>query len=183
MLKPRIKHKVSEIEEKREYKSRKNTVFLLVFISGLFLLGIFINNYINQTIFYENSRIEYKGLVFKLQTDKNNYLQGEKVIIKVIIYNPTNRVINIDFLTSEMVYYTVYSYVDLGITKFYYKVWTNKPVVPPVPKTYRLSIGPKQTINLVKVWDQVDMNGNPVKTGRYKFRVELNTPYKLSLLK
>ncbi|MCS7244107.1 MAG: hypothetical protein RMJ36_05190 [Candidatus Calescibacterium sp.] len=183
MLKPKIKHKVSELEQNRKDYSKKTLSFFLIFLILILIGGSFINNYLNKTLFEQNIETKYKGLIFRLETDKDSYSQGEKVTIKVVIHNSTKNRVDIDFLTSEMVYFTVYSYLDLGFTRYYYKVWTTKPSIPLVPRTHRLSLKPGETTSIIKVWDQVDMNGNPIRTGKYKFVAELNTIDKINLSK
>lgn len=183
MLRPRIKHKVSEIEEKSNISSKKSLVFFLLLILILFIGGSVLNNYLNKSFFNSSDEVNYKGLNFKLLTDKDSYTQGERITIKLVISNKTKNRVDIDFLTPELAYFTVYTYVNLGLTRFYYRVWTTKPDIPPPVNVYRLSLKPGESLSIVKVWDQVDMNGNPVKTGKYKFVVELNVLEKVSLNK
>ncbi len=181
MLKPRIKHKVEELQEKQN--PNKSIIFFILFIAIIYIGGSIINNYINNNLFAPRKQVDYKGIVFKLETDKDYYTIGEKVIIKLTLINESNQVVDIDFLSSDLAYFTVYSYVNLGLTKFYYKVWTTKPDIPIIPKVYRLSIKPKEKLTVVKVWDQVDKEGNPVKTGNYRFVAELNISERISLTK
>jgi hypothetical protein len=185
MLRPKIKHKVKEFEEIQQEKTNrtKRTIgFLLLFLVIVFLGGSFLNNYISTRItFKTQSSVEYKGLTFKLDTNKTYYSPGEKIIIYFYIINNTNKKVRLDFLNSNLVYFTVYSYIDLKLTKIYYKVWTNKTNVE--GSKYSLTLKPNEKLVISEVWDQVDMNGNPVKTGVYKFVAELNISDRVVLRK
>ncbi|MEN3015205.1 MAG: hypothetical protein ABDH21_04000 [bacterium] len=181
MLKPKSRR--ANQNQQIEEITRKRKLFSLIGFIALLVILTFINNWLNYINFSSVKQVQYKGLTFKLTTDKDTYYQGEKVIITLVISNNSDRVVNLDFLTAELAYFTVYSYFDLGITGMYYKVWTTKPVIPSVPKVYKLVLRPKEVVKMVKTWDQTDMNGNPVKTGRYKFVAELNTVEKIYLRK
>lgn len=183
MLKPRIKHKVTEIEESQKRGPQKSIIFFLIFFLVTYIAGSLVNNYFNQKLFSTNDEVKYKNVIFKLETDKNSYAQGEKVIIKLVLINNTENRIELHFLTSELAYFTVYTYVNLGLTKFYYKVWTTEPSIPEIPKVYTLKLAPKEKLSIVKVWDQVDQKGNPVNIGKYKFIARLNTVDKIGLVK
>lgn len=183
MLKPRIKHKITEIEESKNKGPQKSLIFFILFFLIIYVVGSMVNNYFNQKLFVTNNEIKYKNVIFKLETDKDSYFQGEKVIIKLIVINNTGKQIELDFLNSELAYFTVYTYVNLGLTKFYYKVWTTEPSIPEVPKVYKLKLAPGEKLSIVKVWDQVDQKGNPVNTGKYKFMAKLNTIDRVGLVK
>lgn len=183
MLKPRIKHKITDIQNQEEKYKKKTFFFIILFLFIIFSGIIFLNNYINRMVFSPKLETNYKGLTFKITTDKQTYYQGENITIKLIIINNTKKKVEMDFLTSELAYFTVYSYLDLGLTRFYYKVWTTKPSTPPIPNVYTISLKPGESLTIIKIWNQVDMKGELVKTGRYKFVVELNTLDKVDLVK
>jgi len=186
MLRPKIKHKVKELEEIQEENKRrvKRTIgFSILFLIIILLGGSFINNYINTNIsFKTQSEVDYKGLNFKLDTNKSYYRPGEKIIIYLTVSNKTKNTVKIDFFNSELAFFSVYSYVDLKITKFYYRVWTTKPRFIKKEK-YTIVLKPGEKLVISKVWDQVDNNGNPVKAGVYKFVAELNIADKVILRK
>lgn len=183
MLKPKIKHKIAEIEESQRKNYLKSSVFFTLLFLITYIVGSFINNYYNKMVFSSRNETEYKNIIFKLETDKDSYAQGEKITIKLILINKSNKKMEIDFLTPELAYFSVYSYINLGLTKFYYKVWTTEPPFPEVPKVYKLALAPGEKLTIIKVWDQTDQKGNPVKIGKYKFVARLNTLDKVGLVK
>ncbi len=181
MVKPKIKHKAAEISEKQKEKEKlalKNFIVIVIILYIILSIG---NNVYNSKVFAKKDKVILDGLEISFNTDKDKYDIGEKVTIYLVIKNTTSSKKEIKFNSPDIAYITVLRPINLGITKYYTTVWTNKPKSKQIPNPYSITLKPFEKLVFPTVWDQVDMNGQPVKVGRYKFIVELNTPKEVKL--
>ena len=183
MVKPRIKTKAAEITEKQTQTNKKNIITFILILIILYIIFSIANNIYNSKTLATNDKVNVDGLEVSFKTNKDKYNIREKVIIYLTIKNTTSSKKEIKFNSQDIAYLTVLKPVNLGLTKFYITVWTNKPNDEPVNKPYSITLKPFEKMTFPMVWDQVDMNGQPVNEGSYKFKVELNTIKKINLQK
>jgi hypothetical protein len=183
MLKPKIKHKSAEISEQQKVESKKSLRNFILIIVLLYIVLSIVNNVYNSKSLSKKDKVILDGLEISFYTNKDKYDIGEKVILYLIIKNTTSSKKEIKFNSPYIAYITVLRPMNLGLTKYYITVWTNKPKTKEVPNPYSITLKPFEKLVFPTVWEQVDMNGQPVKTGRYRFIVELNTPKEIKLQK
>ncbi len=181
MLKPKIKHKAAEISEKQEQLNKLSTKKLFIIILLLYIILSIGNNIYNSKVFANKDKVILDGLEISFNTDKDKYDIGEKVTIYLVIKNTTSSKKEIKFNSPDIAYITVLRPISLGITKYYVTIWTNKPKSKQLPNPYSITLKPFEKLVFPTVWNQVDMNGQLVKVGRYKFIVELNTSKEVKL--
>ncbi|MGB9637807.1 MAG: hypothetical protein ACPL1F_00710, partial [bacterium] len=172
MLKPKIKHKAAEISENQKEQTKKSFKLFIFTTILLYIVLSVLNNIYNSKFFNKQDKVILDGLEISFNTDKDKYDVGEKVTIYLTIKNTTSSKKEIKFNSPNIAYITVLRPVNLGLTKYYIKVWTNKTNTKQVPNPYSITLKPFEKLVFPTVWNQVDMNGQPVKTGRYRFIVE-----------
>lgn len=183
MLKPKIKHKAAEISEKQQLQNKITLRNLFFIIILLYILFSILNNIYNSKFFGKKDNTILDGLEISFNTDKDKYDIGEKVTIYLIIKNTTSSKKEIKFNSPDIAYLTVLKPVNLGLTKYYVQIWTNKPNTKQVPNPYSITLKPFEKMLFPIVWNQVDMNGQPIKTGEYRFIVKINTTKEIKLQK
>jgi hypothetical protein len=183
MLKPKIKHKAAEISEQQKAKSKKSLQNFILIIILLYIVLSIVNNVYNSKALSKKDKVILDGLEISFYTNKDKYDIGEKVIVYLIIKNTTSSKKEIKFNSPDIAYITVLRPMYLVLTKYYITVWTNKPKIKEFPNPYSITLKPFEKLVFPTVWEQLDMNGQPVKTGIYRFIVELNTPKEIKLQK
>ena len=183
MLKPKIKHKAAEISEQQKEQNKKSLRNFILIIVLLYIVLSIINNIYNSKSFSKKDKVILDGLEISFYTNKDKYDIGEKVILYLVIKNITSSKKEIKFNSPDIAYITILRPINLGLTKYYITVWTNKPTTKEIPNPYSITLKPFEKLVFPTIWDQVDMNGQPVKTGRYRFIVDLNTQKEIKLQK